>query len=505
MGRVNQHSPGVRYWGLGFRFPMTSYVAKLHSLLIDELEDFAVFLVSLDGQIISWNPGVERFFGYTEDRFIGLSFSEIFTEEDRSEGAPDQEMGNARQHGRSSDIRWHLCSDQSQVFVEGVLLAVKEAGGELIGFAKIARAVRPMHAAGSMLSTLLEGTADAIYVMDHDGRFVFANEQTARLLGQSIDDLIGRTREEVLPPDTAAEFRSTDESVMQGRQARLIEQRFPLRERGHRVMLTTKSPWHDSEGRLIGLVAFAQDITARTSYEEERERLLREVRRSNEELSAFSHVVAHDLRAPLRAVKIYTDLLARRLKEQSDETTRQFMTFVTDGAEQMEKLIESLLHYAESGEELVFQRVNVSAVIDGLLQRLEPLIQESGATVIRGTLPEVQADPVRLLQVFQNIIVNAINYRSSAAPMIEISAESSATEHRFAISDNGIGIAREHFERVFAPLKRLHSKDVPGTGIGLALCRKIVERHGGRIWVTSTVGEGSTFFFVLPMEPKEPK
>jgi signal transduction histidine kinase len=113
----------------------------------------------------------------------------------------------------------------------------------------------------------------------------------------------------------------------------------------------------------------------------------------------------------------------------------------------------------------------------------------------------VPADPVRLLQVFQNLIVNAINYSGSAAPRIEISAESSDSEYRFAVSDNGIGIAREHFERIFTPLKRLHGKDVPGSGIGLALCRKIVEGHGGRIWVESRVGKGSTFFFTLPLRP----
>jgi light-regulated signal transduction histidine kinase (bacteriophytochrome) len=307
----------------------------------------------------------------------------------------------------------------------------------------------------------------------------------------------------VLPPEMAAHVRSTDESVMQGRESRLIEERFPARERGERVLLITKSPWQDADGKLIGLVAMAQDITARIAYQGERDRLLREVRRSNEDLSAFSHVVAHDLRAPLRAVKIYTELLARHLEGRSDDTARQFMTFVTDGADHMEQLIESLLRYAEAGEEIAVQSVNVNAVIDGILQRLAPLIQESGASVTRSVLPEVQADPVRLLQVFQNLIVNAINYRGAEPARAEISAESSAVEHRFAIADNGVGIAREHLETVFAPLKRLHTKQVSGSGIGLALCRKIVERHGGRIWVESRLGKGSTFFFTLPVKPPE--
>jgi PAS domain S-box-containing protein len=477
--------------------------AKLHELLIQELQDFAVFLVSPEGRIISWNPGVLRFFGYTQDEFIGKEFADIFTPEDRAARAPHAEMETARRDGRSSDVRWHLCQDQSRVFVEGALHGIRNEAGTLAGFAKIARAVRPVHAAGSMIGTLVEGTDDPIYAVDREGRFVFANAQTARLLGRPIEDLLGHTREEVLPPETAADHRGTDASVMQSRHSRLIEEHFPSKDRGERVILTTKAPWLDSSERVIGLVAIGKDVTSRTAYQAERERLLRELRRTNEELSAFSHVVAHDLSAPLRAVKIYAELLTRHLEGRIDETARQFLSFVTDGASNMENLIESLLRYAESGEELAIRPVNVNAIIDGILHRLEPLMRETNATVTRKVLPEVQADPVRLLQVFQNLIVNAINYSGDAPPRIEISAESSDSEYRFAVSDNGIGIAREHFERIFSPLKRLHGKDVPGSGIGLALCRKIVEGHGGHIWVESRVGMGSTFFFTLPVRPSQ--
>jgi light-regulated signal transduction histidine kinase (bacteriophytochrome) len=154
---------------------------------------------------------------------------------------------------------------------------------------------------------------------------------------------------------------------------------------------------------------------------------------------------------PLRAVKTYVELLARHLEGRLDPISQQFISFVNQGAESMEKLIVSLLRYAESEDELSTRRVNVNALIDGLLERLEPLIRETGATVTTDLLPEVQADPVRLLQLFQNLIVNAINYRSSEARRVHISAKQSGDEYRFAVSDNGIGIAREDFERIFAP------------------------------------------------------
>jgi PAS domain S-box-containing protein len=476
--------------------------AKLYQLLIEELQDFAVFLLDVDGRITSWNPGVERFFGFPEAEFVGKDVREIFTPEDRAAGAAEQELETARALGRSSDIRWHMCRDQSRVFVDGVLTAIKDEAGTLCGFSKIARAVRPAQAAGTMMETILEGAEDPIYAVDKQGRFVFANTHAASLLGHTLDEVIGHVWEEVVPPALAADLRATDESVMSGNRARLVEERFPTPDRGERVMLATKAPWRDTNGKSIGLVAIAKDITIRTAYQGERDRLLREIRRSNEELSAFSHVVAHDLRAPLRAVKIYAELLARHLEGRLDSTARQFLTFVTEGSESMEHLIESLLHYAESGDELSVSRVSVSAVIDGLLHTLDPLIRETNARVTTDTMPEVQADPVRLLQLFQNLIVNAINYRGSEPPQIHISVEASGGEYRFAVADNGIGIAREHFEHIFAPLKRLQSKKVKGSGLGLALCRKIVERHGGRIWVESVVGKGSTFFFTLPRLPE---
>jgi PAS domain S-box-containing protein len=471
--------------------------AKLEQLLINELEDFAVFLVGLDGRIASWNPGVERFFGYKEADFIGRDFATIFTPEDRAAGAHEQEMENVRRTGRSSDIRWHLCKDQTRVFVEGVLVALRDDSGNCIAFAKVARAVNPSHTGGSLLGTILEGTDDAIYAVDREGRFTFANAPAAKLFGRDLNALIGHRRDEIVPAPLAGDLRATDQSVMESTGARLVEEKLPT-DRGERVLLTTKAAWRDTEGKPIGVVSLAKDITAQNAHREDRERLLRDVRRSNEELAAFSHVVAHDLRAPLRGVKIYAEMLAQHL-EGSDDTAKEFIRFITDGAAHMEQLIDSLLRYAESGEELALQRVNVNAVVDGLLRSLGPLIRTTGTTVTRDPLPEVDADPVRLLQVFQNLLVNAISYRGSDPPRIHIAAEKTHSDYCFRVTDNGEGIARDNFERIFAPLKRFAAKNIPGSGLGLALSRKIIELHGGRMWVESVLGKGSTFLFTLPI------
>lgn len=274
-------------------------IARLHELLVSELTDFAIFLIGLDGQIRSWNPGVERFFGYTEAEFTGRDFSDLFTTEDKAVAAPQEEMEVARREGRSSDMRWHLRKNQSRVFVEGMLIAIRDEAGAIVNFAKIARAVHPRHVVGTLLKTVLDETADAIYAMDKQGRYVFANSQFARILDRSIEELIGRTREDVLTAAVAADAGATDESIMQGNHARMVEERLTSHS-GERVFLSSKAPWRDDAGKTIGLVSISQDITARKTFEQERERLLREVRRSNAELAAFSHVVAHDLRTPLQ-------------------------------------------------------------------------------------------------------------------------------------------------------------------------------------------------------------
>jgi PAS domain S-box-containing protein len=183
--------------------------ANLHDLLIQELEDFAVFLIGHDGRITSWKPWVKRFLGYDEQEFIGKDVGEIFTPEDRAAGIPQAEMGKAQSAGRASDVRWHLRKDLKRVFVEGVLLAIKEESGAVASFAKIARAVHPQNvAASSMVASVLDGTDDAIYVIDRNGRFVFANSRAASLFGRSLEELVGQTWEEILPRE-AAELRAS--------------------------------------------------------------------------------------------------------------------------------------------------------------------------------------------------------------------------------------------------------------------------------------------------------
>jgi light-regulated signal transduction histidine kinase (bacteriophytochrome) len=230
-------------------------------------------------------------------------------------------------------------------------------------------------------------------------------------------------------------------------------------------------------------------------------------------LEQFAYVASHDLQEPLRMIASYTKLLARRYQGRLDADADEFIQYAVDGAQRMQTLINDLLAYSRVGTRLKpFAPTDCQEALQRALDNLKVTIEESGAVIHRGELPTVMADGVQLIQLFQNLLGNAIKFRGERRPEIHVSAtlRSRATgvgvaahppaqEWLLVVRDNGIGIDKEHFERVFAIFQRLHSREqYPGTGIGLAVCKKIVELHGGRIWVESEMGRGSTFCFTLP-------
>ena len=252
--------------------------------------------------------------------------------------------------------------------------------------------------------------------------------------------------------------------------------------------------FHDEAGHPVRMVGVNYDITERKRAEDE-------LRRSNAELEQFAYVASHDLQEPLRAVAGMVQLLQKRYQGQIDERADEYISHAVEASRRMQRLINDLLAFSRLDRRVQpFEPVDAGDCLQLALKNLQLTIRESRASITYDSLPTVTADRLQLTQLFQNLINNAIKFRGQQQPQIHISAVNMATAWQFAVRDNGIGIEPQYFERIFQVFQRLHTRqDYPGTGIGLALCKKIVERHGGVIWVESELGQGSTFYFTLPL------
>ena len=238
----------------------------------------------------------------------------------------------------------------------------------------------------------------------------------------------------------------------------------------------------------------------RRQMEEDLARKVDELARSNADLEQFAYVASHDLQEPLRMVTAYTQLLGERYRGKLDESADKFIGYASEGAQRMQVLIQDLLAFSRVGRNgTITGSVDCNSVIAEVLQALASAVQESGATVTHAELPTVWADRTQVAQLFQNLIGNAIKFRGKEPPAVAVQAEKAGPQWRFSVSDNGIGIAPEYAENIFVVFQRLHARsEYPGNGIGLAICKKIVEHFGGNIWVESQSGSGSTFKFTLP-------
>jgi light-regulated signal transduction histidine kinase (bacteriophytochrome) len=291
-----------------------------------------------------------------------------------------------------------------------------------------------------------------------------------------------------------------------------IENRFKTIDGERWILWTNRALRFDDNRKVEELQSAGVDITDRRRAEEALRRANDALRRANADLEQFAYSASHDLQEPIRNISLSTQILAKHYGHLLDEGARQQLSFATEGAKRMEMLVRDLLTYAQSAQDggsgKTTEAADANSAIRKALSNLATAIQESKAAITVGPLPTVPIPEVQLQQVFQNLIANAIKYRSDPdTPRIHVRAVRTVADWLFSIQDNGIGIAAEYRERVFGIFKRLHGEGkYSGTGIGLAICQRLVERNGGRIWVESAgLGKGSTFFFTLPAEGDGPK
>jgi len=349
---------------------------------------------------------------------------------------------------------------------------------------------------------ILEIAVDAIVSVDEDQRIILFN--------QGAEDIFGYLREEVegqplvmLLPDRARgvheqHVRAFGEASATARRMGERQEIMGLRKNGEEFPAEASISRVEVDGRSLYTVVL-RDVTERRLAVAELARHADELARSNEELERFAYVASHDLQEPLRMVASYTQLLARRYRGRLDSDADEFIGYAVDGVNRMRELINDLLTYSRVGREGRERGpVDLNRVFARTLSNLEAVLEESRGIVTRDDLPTVHGDEPQLIQLFQNLIGNALKFRGAESPEVHVGVETGSDGWTLAVSDNGIGFDMAHQERAFTVFQRLHNRrDFPGTGVGLAIVRKVVERHGGRIWAESEPGKGSTFRFTL--------
>jgi PAS domain S-box-containing protein len=365
------------------------------------------------------------------------------------------------------------------------------------------------------LAAIVESSDDAILATGLDGTIESWNPGAERLYGWRAEEAEGCPVSILAPPDGTDAVAAAMERVLLRRESERYDAVVVTRDGRRLEVSLTTSPTKDPGGKVIGTSTIARDVTERKRAERDLavtaaalQAHTVELERSNAELAQFAYVASHDLSEPLRMVSSYVQLLAKRYHGKLDDDADEFIAFAVDGADRMQALINALLAYSRVGRAGLERRpVACDEVLRRVLRNLGAALREHGAEVTVGPLPTVQGDPTQLEQLFQNLIGNSAKFtRPGEPPRITVEGGPDEDGWRFAVTDNGIGIEPRHAERIFSMFQRLHGRqEYPGTGIGLAICRKIVELHGGRIWVEQADGGGSRFVFTIQASgPAEP-
>ncbi|MBI5075344.1 MAG: PAS domain S-box protein [Nitrospirae bacterium] len=352
------------------------------------------------------------------------------------------------------------------------------------------------------LGLLIEGVKDhAIIMLDPNGNVMSWNPGAERINGYSEEEIIGRNFSCFYPQEYIEQDKPVQELKEAVAKGRFEGEGWRVRKDGARfwadVVITAL---YDKDGLLRGFAKITRDVTERKRAEDRLNETLTDLQRSNKELEQFAYVASHDLQEPLRMVASYTQLLAERYENQLDDKAKKFIHYAVDGAVRMQLLINDLLVFSRIGTRgRPPEPVEAYAVLEEAKNNMKMNIDEAKAIITNDVLPEVRADASQLVQVFQNLIGNAVKFRGTDDPKIQISARDEGVEWLFSVNDNGIGMEQQYADKVFVIFQRLHTKEeYPGSGIGLAICKKIVERHGGRIWFESEPGKGTTFYFTIP-------
>ena len=474
-----------------------------------ELAGSGMAHIGMDRRFTRVNRRLCEILGYSEEELLQLTGRQISHPEDLdiiNEQRPRLYKGEIE---RIELEKRYLRKDGSVVWVHFTMTVERDAKGaplyEIAVYEDITQQLETqlrLRESEARFRQTFELAASGIGHV-RDGRFVRVNRSLCEIFGYAEGELLGRHVKELSHPEDRDVSDAPRERIRRGEaESARFEKRY-LRADGAVIWCEVAVALvRDVYGVPQYEVAIFDEVTDRKKAEARLREAHEELKRSNAELEQFAYVASHDLQEPLRMVASYAQLLGRRYEAKLDGDAREFMAYIVDGASRMKQLIEDLLAYSRVGTKgAEFKRVNAEDALKRALFNLRVAIEEAGAVVTNDPLPTLSGDEVQLGQLLQNLMSNALKFRSDSVPRIHIGVTESAKEYAFEVRDNGIGIEPQYYERIFMVFQRLHNKgEYPGTGIGLAICKKVVERHCGRIWVESRPGAGSSFYFTLPKE-----
>lgn len=491
-------------------------IEKANKLLIESNEKIqtifdntpdAVIAADLDLKITEWNKAAEKMYNCSREEIMGKVVSDVFKTEYVAPYTRAAAVAKMEADGVWSGEIIQTTRAGKKIVIHSSSARIKNNQGVSVGYLAVNRDITEMRKIEGELREsevryhlLVNEVLDyAIITLDEQGRITSWNKGAEKIKGYVEKEIIGKH----------FSIFYSDEDIANGFPQKFFDEakkEGKVTYSGWRVKKDKNVFWADivltklidENGNLKGFVKITRDLSEKRKAEEEIAKKTEELKRSNAELEQFAYVASHDLQEPLRTITSYVQLLAKRYDNKLDQDANDFINYAVDGANRMQTLIYSLLDYSRINRIKPFEVINVHEVISEVLKDMESTIQEKGAVIRHDELPLITGDKVLIGQLFHNLIANAIKFKGLKSPEITIRGHKRNGEYLFSVKDNGIGIQKEYREKIFVIFQRLHTKDkFPGTGIGLAICKKIVERHGGKIWVESEIDNGSTFYFTI--------
>ena len=525
--------------------------------LVESVADYAIFALDESGRVVTWNPGAERIKGYSAEEIVGRHFSTFYPPESAANDALARKLEIAARDGRVEDEGWRVRKDGTRFWANVVISAMRNGEGRTTGFAKVTREVDHARAIGDALreseqsfSLLVRSVTDyAILLLDPDGRVTSWNEGAQRIKGYTAGEIIGHSFRKFYPPEAVAAGFPERELEYAARDGRFEDEDWRVRKDGSRFWANViVTALRNEAGQLVGYAKVTRDLTARREAEEQARRLAAEeaqhaeaslrseelatlndrLRQSNEELRSalkaaedsrqaaeeaasamaeayrqldqFAYVASHDLKAPLRGIANLAQWIQDDAADELSGDSAEHLRLLQGRVQRMESLIDGILAYSRAGRlTAAAEKVDTGALVREVIDLVAP---PDGVTIfVADDLPTLETELLPLQQVFMNLIVNAVKYSHAERPDATVRVEWRDTGEaiEFTVIDNGPGIAPEFHERVWGIFQVLASRDkIEGTGVGLAVVKKVVESRGGRVSLDSTPGEGATFRFTWP-------